>query len=543
VRRLIVVGLDGATFRVLEPFTREGIMPVVAGLLSRGTRGVLRSTDPPYTGPGWSSFMTGTNPGKHSNYDIQRRTLDFQALEPVGYHTLAGTTLWDVATAAGLRTVLLNMPISYPPPPLNGTVIAGALTPPGTMRFTYPDDLVAEIEREFGPYLLDLSWASYGLGQREAMLTDLEAMMDQHEKVFLWALSREAWDMAVVVLVAPDRIQHSLWHCLGVDGPVAPGDEALRDRVRGLYAKMDQTIGRLVEEAGSDAHVVIMSDHGFGPLKARVDLNNLLAELDLFSYRSERGVVDIVHKPLHAMGLRRHHVASLLRSVGAKGRLADRLEAGNRLQGTGSVTNWRNTTAFSLITNGVFVNLQGREPEGIVRMSDYEATRDMLIERLCAVRDPHNGERVICRVQRREEVYSGPYLEYAPDLVITDHDERYHFGFFPDSHYTRAFNSPGRASGNHTYDGILIVAGPDIRPGVIEGARMVDVMPTLCALLGLEIPPEVDGCILQELRAPVGLSPLESGTRGHHPSDTPRRGLSHDEQEGLTTRLRGLGYL
>jgi len=541
VGRLMVIGLDGATFRVLEPFAREGIMPVIGELMSRGAKGVLRSTDPPYTGPGWSSFMTGTNPGKHSNYDVQRRTLDFRALEPVGYHTLAGTTLWDVATAAGLRTVLLNMPIAYPPPPLNGVVISGALTPPDTIRFTHPEPLAGEIEREFGHYLLDLSWASYDPGQRPAMLDDLEAMMDQHERVFLWALNREAWDLAVVVLVAPDRIQHSLWHCLGVDGPVAAGDEALRDRVRGLYAKMDKTVGRLLETAGSDANVLVMSDHGFGPLNARVDLNNLLAEMGLFSFRLERGFVDTVGKRLHAMGLRRHHVASALRSFGARGSFTDRLEGGNRLQGVGSVTNWRNTTAFSLTTNGIFINLKGREPEGIVQMSDYEPVRDMLIQRLCAVRDPRSGQRVIYQVQRREEVYTGPYLDYAPDLVITDHDERYYFDFFPHSHYTQAFNIPERASGNHAYDGILIGAGPDIRAGVIEGARIVDVMPTLCVLLGLEIPPDVDGRVLEQLSRAVPHT--EPERRGAPLSDTPRRGLSHAEQEGLETRLRGLGYL
>lgn len=541
MRRLLVIGLDGATFRVLDPFSRDGVMPFVGSLMARGARGVLRSTDPPYTGPGWSSFMTGTNPGKHSNFDIQRRTPDFSGLEPVGYHTLAGTTLWDLASAAGLRTVLLNMPMSYPPPSLNGIVVSGALTPPGTRRYTFPESLVDEIEREFGPYVLDVSWAEYDAGQRESMLAALDAMTAQHEQMFLWALAREAWDVAVVVLVSPDRIQHALWHCLGVDGPVAAEDERLHDRVLSLYARMDQAVAKLVEAAGPDANVLVVSDHGFGPLKARVDLNNLLADLGLLSYRNERGIVDTVGKRLHAAGLRRRHVAALLRAFGARGGFVESLEAGNRLQGAGSVTDWRNTKAFCLITNGVFVNLRGRELRGVVSPNEYEGVRDALITRLCDVRDPDTGERVIYRVQRREEIYAGPFVDYAPDVMITGFDERYHFHFFPHSHYTHAFNPPERATGNHAYDGILIGLGPDIGTGPIEGARIIDLMPTLCALLGLDTPEDVDGHTLTRLlRNPPSEEPSRRGIAW---ADQPRPRLAEGEQEKLEERLRGLGYL
>ncbi len=538
MRRLMVIGLDGATFRVLEPFAKEGIMPFLGSMLARGSRAVLRSTDPPYTGPGWSSFMTGTNPGKHSHYDAQRRTLDFKGLEPVGYHTLAGTTLWDLAAEAGIRIVLLNMPMSYPPPSLNGIVIAGALTPPGTVRYASPESLVQEIEREFGRYALDVSWASFDPSHRRALLDDIERMLDQHERVFLWALARQRWDLAVVVFVTPDRIQHGLWHCLGVDGPVAPGDEPTRDRIHAIFARLDSAVKRLVDAAGPDANVVIMSDHGFGPLKARVDLNNLLADFGLFAFKGGRRLVDTVGKRLHAMGLRRSHLATALRTLGASGGFVDRLEGGNRLQGAGSVTDWGRTKAFCLMTNGIFVNLAGREPEGIVSPRDYEALRDEIIERLGDVRDPHSGQRIIFRAQRREEVYSGPYLEYAPDVVITEFDERYHFHFFPYSHYTRAFNPPGRATGNHAYEGILLGAGPDLRTGPMPQARIVDVMPTLCALLGLEIPAEVDGRVLEGfVRAPCVPT---SATRG---VSARRRGLAPGEQEALERRLRGLGYL
>ncbi|MBN1425948.1 alkaline phosphatase family protein [Candidatus Fermentibacteria bacterium] len=542
MHRVLVIGLDGGTFRVIEPFAREGIMPCLGGLMARGASGILRSTEPPYTGPGWSSFMTGTNPGKHSNYDVQRRTLDYAALEPAGYHTLAGTTLWDIASAAGRRTVLLNMPMTYPPPAINGIVVTGPLTPPGIECFTYPEALSEEIRRKFGHYLPDLPWASYGIEDQGAMLDELERMMDQHEQVSLWALARERWDLAAVVLVAPDRIQHSLWRCLGIDGPVADHDKALRDRVRGLYATMDRTVHRLMEAAGSDANVIVVSDHGFGPIKARVDLNNLLADVGLLAYRGERGLVDSVGKRLHALGLRRRHVAAALRPLGIGRGLVDSLESGNRLQGAGSVTDWGATRAFSLITNGVFVNLCGREPEGIVATDEYEGTRQEIIEKLCAVRDPDTGDQVIHRVQRREEVYAGPYLDYAPDLMITEYDERYYFHFFPHSHFTTAFNDPDPASGNHAHDGILIAQGPDIAAGEVQGARLVDMMPTLCALLDLAIPPEVDGDVLESLLRMPRSSAKAPGSPGPLPDPT-RRGLTEQEQQGLEERLRGLGYL
>jgi predicted AlkP superfamily phosphohydrolase/phosphomutase len=217
------------------------------------------------------------------------------------------------------------------------------------------------------------------------------------------------------------------------------------------------------------------------------------------------------------------------------------MEAGNRLQGVGSVTDWRRTRAFCLITNGVFVNLRGREPQGIVPPSDYESIRQELMQRLCEVRDPDSGKRIIFKVQPREEVYEGPFFDYAPDLIITEFDERYHLYFFPTSHYTKAFNSPGRATGNHTYDGILIGAGPDIEPGAVCGARLVDLMPTMCTLMGLDIPQEVDGNVLAGMLRHVERT--EIGHGAPHLVSTPRLVLSDAEQQGLEERLRGLGYL
>jgi predicted AlkP superfamily phosphohydrolase/phosphomutase len=540
--RLLVIGLDGATFVGLEPMVRQGVMPFLGSMMSNGARGNLRSCDPPYTGPGWSSFVTGTNPGKHSNYDVERRTLDFKGIEPVGYHTLTGVTIWDLATQAGLRTVLLNMPVSYPPPALNGMVICGALTPPDTSEFTHPPELAAEIEERFGPYRLDLSWANYQSTERGRMLDDLEAMMDQHEKVFCWALQRDPWDLSVAVLVAPDRIQHSLWQWMGLDGAVPPGGERLRDRVWALFSKIDKTVERLADAAGPDTNIIIVSDHGFGPLIGRVDLNNLLADLGYFKFRSRRGFMDTVGKGLHGLGLRRRHVAALLRPFGFKQEFVASLEGGNRLQGAGSVTDWSQTQAFSLITNGIFVNLNGREPEGIVPEHTYDGLRAELIKKLQSVRDPSTGERVIHRVDRREDIYSGPFLDYAPDLVITEFDERYHFYFFPYNHYTKAFNPPGLATGNHAYDGILIARGPDIRPTAISGARLIDVMPTICRILGLPIPGDVDGRTLTEMLAADTLAVAPPGETPS-PSEVTRRTLTKEEKEGLEQRLRGLGYI
>ncbi len=541
--RLMVIGLDGATFSVLELLARDGRLPFLGTLMAEGAHGILRSSDPPYTGPGWSSFMTGTNPGKHSNYDLERRTMDFKGLEPVGYHTLSGTTIWDLANAKGVRTALLNMPISYPPPELKGTVVCGALTPSKTTRFTFPASLAAEIEERFGPYRLDLSWAEYQPAERDRMLSDLEAMMDQQDEVFQWVLQREPWDFGVVVLVAPDRIQHSLWKWIGVDGAIPDEGEQLHQRVLSLYEKIDHSVACLASLAGDDTNLLVVSDHGFNALHSRVDMNNLLAEMGYFVARGGRGFFDIVGRPLHRLGLKRHHLAKIARPFGLKRGFVDSLESGNRLQGAGSITDWSRTRAFCLITNGVFLNLQGREPYGIVPASDYESLRSELIERLQKTCDPATGQRVIFRVQRREEVYSGPFLEYAPDLLITEFDERYHFYFFPKSHYQDSFNPPGIATGNHAYDGILLARGPDIRAGEISGARLMDVMPTMCRLLDLSIPPDVDGVILDAMLTEriLKAAPAQPDSESHAKSVA--RELSQEEREGLEERLRGLGYL
>lgn len=542
MNRLLVLGIDGGTFSLIDPLVRQGCMPFLKSLMEGGARGLLRSADPPYTGPGWSSFMTGTNPGKHSNYDLERRTLDFRGLEPVGYHTLNGTTIWDIASRAQMKTVLLNMPVSYPPPAIDGTVICGALTPSNVQRFTYPETLRDEIESRFGPYTFDIAWARYKESERDRLLDDLDSMMKQQEDVFLWAMERHEWDFAVAVFVAPDRIQHSLWKWLGVDEPVPANMEWLRDKAYGLYERMDTSIKRLVSSAGDSCNVMLVSDHGFTSMKSRVDLNHVLADKGYFVFRTGSNLFDVAAKPLHKIGLRRRHVGKIMRGLGLSKKILENVESGNRLQGTGSVTEWSKTRAFCILTNGVHINVKGREPEGIVSEDEYEPLRDELIASLEGLKDPSTGETVIHRVQKREEIYSGPFLEYAPDLMITAFDERYHFYFFPQSHYDHAFNPPGMATGNHAYDGILIGKGPDIRPGSVEGAGLIDIMPTMCQLLGLPIPEDVDGSVLQSMLESSALDrksvSIEGGEQAQQSPE-----ISDEERKGLEDRLRGLGYL
>jgi len=318
--------------------------------------------------------------------------------------------------------------------------------------------------------------------------------------------------------------------------------EWLREKAFSLYARLDKSLERLATAAGDSSNILVVSDHGFTSLHSRVDMNHVLAEKGYFAFRTGSGAFDIAAKPLHRLGLRRRHLGKIMRGLGISRSFLDSVESGNRLQGTGSVTDWSKTRAFCILTNGIHINVKGREPQGIVTEEEYEPLRDELIAALEGLTDPSTGQTVIHRVQKREEIYHGPFLEYAPDLMITSFDERYHFYFFPQSHYDHAFNPPGKATGNHAYDGILIGKGPDIEPGPVEGAGLIDIMPTMCQLLGLPIPEDVDGRILSSMLKETALR-RETVAMDQNEQAEVSRELSDDERKGLEDRLRGLGYI
>jgi len=192
-RRVMVIGLDGATFTLLEPLMALGVMPFLARFREESAHGELLSTMPPVTAPAWASFMTGVNPGRHGIYEFAHRQRGSLSQVPVNATFLQAPTLWQRLSDAGACVGVINVPLTYPPAPVNGFLISGLMTPRGARDFTYPRSLLGELEAHFGPYRLHHRQA-YTRGKVQAILSEARAILDYRLQTALYLLQRRDWD-------------------------------------------------------------------------------------------------------------------------------------------------------------------------------------------------------------------------------------------------------------------------------------------------------------------------------------------------------------
>ena len=538
--QVVVIGLDGATFKVLWPLIEVGLLPVLEGLVARSAAATLLSTVPPVTALAWPSFMTGKNPGKHGTLGWQERLNEHFQRPHISGQGVQGSKLWDIAGEAGLRSCVVNVPVTYPPRPLQGTMISGMLTPGLETNFTFPQSLKAELLSAVPDYRLDVDvqHTERSLSTTDAIHSFLEEVRSttrSRERAIHWLWDREPWDLAVSVFELPDRLQHLLWGHIArlVSDPTQAAYEPLLADLLDTYQLLDTTLGCLLSRVSDDAYVLLLSDHGFGPLETLVHLGDWLAARGWLAYNRAR------------LGVRQG-----LRRVGR--RVKQFIPAGITRRARGSFTmlqtlDWTRTQAYPGLPseNGIFINMQDREPAGIVSQVDYELLRSAIITALQAWRDPRDSQPVMNRVHRREEVYSGPCVDRAPDIVF-ELTPGYKLTHLPGEGDWLSDIS-GEMQGFHEREGVLVALGPGIRTGMVpETPAIEDVAPTVLYVLGLPVPEDMDGRVLTELFQPEMLveHPVQRQT-----GDTTRlealpcSPYSEEEAQKIEHLLRNLGYL
>jgi predicted AlkP superfamily phosphohydrolase/phosphomutase len=549
-RRVVVVGLDGATFDLIEPWAAEGHLPNLARIMREGSHARLRSTFPPMTAPAWTSFATGVNPGKHGLYDWIAREPGSYRFTPVTAADARAPTIYDLLSRAGRRVLLVNVPMTYPPPQVNGWVISGLPAPSLDANVSYPPEALEEARRAAGDYWLypdpGQAYSDSGVAaflDRLYRCTVLRIVAFEHMR------RREPWDFAMVVFNGTDTVSHATWKYMDAAHPLHDPDAppAYKTAIRDQYIGMDRYIGRLMEIVGEDTAIVVMSDHGFGPFHAFIHVNRWLIEQGFM--RLKRDAVARAKQAAFAAGLTPMATYDLLMRAGLGGLKREVV----RGQGQGLLkrlflsfddVDWAETVAYSLGNVGqVRINLAGREPAGSVRPEDYARVRDAIMSRLATLRDPATGETAIEAIWPREEMYAGPQLELAAISCLPRRME--YFGFGEYEFGARHVIEPMRhgISGTHRQEGILLAWGPGVRAaGRLPGADITDLAPTLLHLLGLPAPEEMDGRALTEALDPAlgaaRIAPADASRGGDE-----HGGLSPEEERTLRERLRGLGYV
>jgi predicted AlkP superfamily phosphohydrolase/phosphomutase len=550
--KLLVIGLDGASFNVLDPLIEKGHLPTIAKLIADGTRSDLETTFPPITAVAWSSFMTGKNPGKHGIFEFVRRDRGSNRELAVNARFRKGRAIWDLLSDAGKQVIVHNFPCTYPPNEINGLMIADFMTPRGRRDFAYPTSLLSELEEKFGSYRLHLS-QTYANGNVDAVLDELFDELEYKAKVTEYLMTRYGWDAFFQYFWGTDRIQHELWHIIDEQHPRHDKQEAatFRDRVLGYFRRVDEIVGKLISLAGDDPLVLIASDHGFGPAHKYCSLNIWLLQEGFLKLK--RDASTRVKKLMFSLGLTPEFAFRVSRKIPGALRPARGVSSqpgASKLMGQFFLSfndvDWSRSVAFSKGNYGqIYVNLKGREPNGTIDEGEYEKVREQIIDRLQTVRDPRTGSRWIGQIFRREEIYNGPLVGDAPDIAFLPEDMRYlplgNADFTSNKFMVDAFG----ISGCHRMNGVMIANGPGVLRGkAIDNARIYDMAPTLLYLTGQPILDDMDGRVLSDIVSPEYLNANKVRVAASQDdADTSGAEYSDAENEDVIERLRSLGYV
>ncbi len=552
INKLAIIGLDGATWDLLGPWMDAGYLPNLADLRERGVWGRLSSTIQPITAPAWTSFMTGMNSGRHGVFDFVRRQRDKYAIEITNASMISVPAIFDYLGAGGFRVASVNVPFTFPPRPIeNGVMVSGLFATTTGPAITYPPSLWERVARVAPDYQVNPDYDPKAAEPLEAYLRAQSDAVENRVRVAEMLLA-ENWDVFMLVFTATDQLQHAFWHCLpGANVPPIFQDHPQRfgNPILKVYQQVDQNLPRLLKHLGPAGQVWVLSDHGAGPLHSWVQLNRWLEQAGFLSFRQRARQAGLLGRAIRAY--KRYVPDTWRRKV--RFRLGSRFDAFKGGVETAMLTgaiDWRSTQAYSLGACGnIFVNLRGREPMGIVEPGAmYETLRQKLIKQLLDLRDPQTDQSLVDKVLLREEVYQGPYLNQAPDLLIIWRDYRYwgrgRYDVTGKEIFEKRYNwdfSELPLTGTHRPEGVLLAAGAGLHKGIeIKDARLVDLVPSFLASLGMPIPADLDGKVL--LDAFETHPQIIPGPPADRYAST-AFAYSDDDAALIQQRLEELGYL
>ena len=553
--RMLIVGWDGGTWRVFRPLAEKGLMPNLKALMDRGCHGVMNSTIPPITPPAWTTLLTGTRPERHGIFGFMAGVLPGEAGDGTAVRThnslsIKGATVLDLLGEAGRRVMAVNVPMSYPPHPVNGIMITGMLTPSDAEDYTYPPGLKDEID----DYLIDVAWDTDTIRRatRVSRLSNaalvercIEIVRTRCDHV-LRLSGTHPWDLGIVIFTSTDRLFHRMWGEFESLGRAGKPESRLQELLVAFAAELDRALGRLVE-ANGDATVMLVSDHGFGPAPhttVHVDLALQQAGLQVMRTTGgstagralRRGTRRVIRRLMEILLPRKVRRALLKKS---KRRLERQQEAMDL-----SRSKARFTFVDHFVTGAVrFV----KETTAPLSEQEKRELAEGIIKVMLDLRDPKTGSPVFVRGRRREELYPNAEVNYLPEVILEFADG---YGGRVEPLATELFGGPaeGDQDGHHRIEGMFVLAGPHVRAGgEVDALHLSDIAPLALYLNDLPVPPEMQGEVPTALftEEHVKDHPVRKTDAAAQPtvSPTSETAYSAEQEEKVKQRLRDLGYL
>jgi predicted AlkP superfamily phosphohydrolase/phosphomutase len=570
MQKVMVIGWDSSDFRLLTPWLEGGYLPNLKNLLKGSKHGILKSNYPPVTPIAWSTIVTGKNAAKHGVSGFMSFRERSYETYPINASERHGKDVWELLSDYGKKVAVIGVPLTYPVRKVNGFMISGFLTPDRSRDYFYPKELGEEILSKIPGYA-----ASPGDFVRnfndfastkddERSVRSVFEILEKHIDATIYLAENKEWDFFMGVFNETDWVQHRFWSCMDKKHPKYDEKRAEKfgNIIRDVHMRLDEALGRLMQLAG-DAHIIIVSDHGVAPLYWYINTNYLLYKNGRIQFR--RNPMATLRLGLAKLG---YSYSSLIRAVD-KLPLAINVyqEDGNdnreensnkeRMKKTNSKVSvrklarnlmlsakdidWSKTTAFARVGHGeIFLNKKKFFPNGTVDDQEYEKIRLELVNELKAIK--HENSLVMEQVFVKENLFEGPYSGVCPDIQIHPNE-----GYFPIGSFIfglkEAFVTPGASyGGSHSMNGICVLReiGYESSARVIQGAQLVDIVPTILHLMNLPIPSNLDGKSLADrVQKPLIVEAREPTSL----NEENKIGYTKEEEEDIEERLRSLGYI
>jgi predicted AlkP superfamily phosphohydrolase/phosphomutase len=528
VNKVLLIGLDGGTLDLIEPWIIGGYLPVLKDLIDNGACGYLESVHPPVTPPAWVSMASGKNPGKHGVFDWINADGSL-----VSSRTVSGKRIWNILSDAGYSCCVMNVPVTYPPERINGCMVSCQLSPPGS-DYAYPQSIMEILDRNGYKTYFEGYWDYFAgrmiprLAQtfteqankkRLVLLREAYDILGSRCKSALELMQIRAWDFFFIVFPETDVLQHVMW------------DE--KDTLLEFYVVLDRYLGQLVHTfksscCGKDdkALVLVASDHGFG--------NGASKLFNVEAWLAQQGELSAAKVKLNR--LVRRVLRILVSGTGSGSKPHGILRLASRVYGRA-----RLKPALVAGFYGIYIDRKRFRSE-----EAYETKRSRIVAKLKNVSEPE-GRKVFVDVFKRESLYYGKNIDKLPDIIFTLDPEFVALGYSDPRVWLR---NPFRLPGHHMAypNGLMIVSGDSVRKRFRFGAaRIYDVAPTILHILGQSIPNDMDGKVLKDLfEKGTELGARQVCVRETSPPESDAHGsgmLTTEEEEEIKRRLRALGYI
>ena len=511
-----ILGLDGATFFFIDQLIKKGELPNFEKLINNGSIGNLNSTTPPHTAPGWVSAITGVNPGMHGVYQFW----DTQATDYIGkfmgMNDIEVKTIWELLNENRLTTAMINVPMTHPPRKLDGYMISWPLSK--TLNFSYPENLTLEIVKAGGHFLPDICTMFEG---NYNYIDKAIKISKERLKTIKYLINEKPVDFMMVVFPEIDRVSHYYWYYMDGTETVQEADK-IKNAIFDIYRETDRIIGEISEELEKECNFYIISDHGFGRGNINFYVNTYLVKKGFMNVKQNGETpkkVDSVYHPVEGNWLK-YYLDNKMYEV-----------------------DWDHTVAYMSAPGsyGININLIGRQEKGIVEKSQKYEIEENIINELIKVSDPQTGKKLFQKILRRNEVYKGNAVQYAPDLILIPNN----YGTMVHHQLTNdiIFGKPEQ-QGMHRTEGIFILNGPNVKKKSLYNAKLEDILPTLLYSMNIDIPDYIEGNVLDVFEKRFDCQSI-SNQKDQATGTLRQRGTSYSDQEksSIESKLKSLGYL